>query len=90
VPTRRPSAGPTRIKLSDERRAELVAMIQHFVRRELDQELSEFQAERLLDFFVRHLGAPVYNQAIQDVRSFLQEKVGDLDVEFYEPEEPRR
>lgn len=65
-------------------------MIQHFGRHELDQELSEFQAERLLDFFVRHLGAPVYNQAVQDVRGFLQEKVGDLDVEFYEPEEPRR
>ena len=65
-------------------------MIQHFVRHELDHELSEFQAERLLDFFVRHLGAPVYNQAVQAVRGFLQEKVGDLDVEFYEPEEPRR
>ena len=90
MPTRRLSAGPTRITLSDERRADLVAMIRHFVRHELDQELSEFQAERLLDFFVRHLGPPVYNQAVQDVRSFLQEKVGDLDVEFYEPEEPRR
>jgi uncharacterized protein (DUF2164 family) len=90
VPTRRPAARPTRIKLSDERRADLVAMIQHFVRTDLDQELSEFQAAQLLDFFVRHLGAPIYNQAVQDVRGFLQEKVGDLDVEFYEPEEPSR
>jgi uncharacterized protein (DUF2164 family) len=90
VPTRRPSAGPARIKLSGDRRADLVALIQHFVRTEFDQELSEFQAARLLDFFVRHLGAPVYNQAVQDVRGFLQEKVSDLDVEFYEPEEPSR
>jgi uncharacterized protein (DUF2164 family) len=90
VPTRRPSAGPARIKLSQARRADLVALIQHFVRTEFDQELSEFQAARLLDFFVRHLGAPVYNQAVQDVRGFLQEKVSDLDVEFYEPEEPSR
>lgn len=79
-----------RIKLSDERRADLIAMIQHFVSSEFDQTLSEFQAQHLLDFFVRHLGAPVYNQAVQDVRAFLQEKVSDLDVEFYEPEEPRR
>ena len=86
----RPSARPTRVKLSDQRRADLVALIQHFVNTEFDQELSEFQAGRLLDFFVRHLGAPVYNQAVQDVRGFLQEKVSDLDVEFYEPEEPSR
>lgn len=65
-------------------------MIQHFVSSEFDQTLSEFQAQQLLDFFVRHLGAPVYNQAVQDVRAFLQDKVSDLDVEFYEPEEPRR
>ena len=79
-----------RIKLSDERRSDLIAMIQHFVSSEFDQALSEFQAQHLLDFFVRHLGAPVYNQAVQDVRAFLQDKVSDLDVEFYEPEEPRR
>ena len=65
-------------------------MIQHFVSGEFDQELSECQASRLLDFFVRHLGAPVYNQAVQDVRGFLQERVGDLDVDFYEPEGPSR
>jgi uncharacterized protein (DUF2164 family) len=64
--------------------------VQHFVATEFDQELSEFQAQRLLDFFIRHLGAPVYNQAVQDVRAFLQDKVADLDVEFYEPEEPHR
>jgi uncharacterized protein (DUF2164 family) len=86
----RHSARTGRIKLSDERRSDLVAMIQHFVSSEFEQTLSEFQAQQLLDFFVRHLGAPVYNQAVQDVRTFLQDKVADLDVEFYEPEEPRR
>jgi uncharacterized protein (DUF2164 family) len=86
----RQQARTGRIKLSDERRADLIAMIQHFVAEEFDQTLSEFQAQHLLDFFVRHLGAPVYNQAVQDVRGFLQDKVSDLDVEFYEPEEPRR
>jgi uncharacterized protein (DUF2164 family) len=86
----RPSARSTRIKLSDERRSDLVAMIQGFVSTEFDQELSEFQATALLDFFIRHLGAPVYNQAVQDVRAFLQDRVSDLDVEFYEPEEPHR
>jgi uncharacterized protein (DUF2164 family) len=86
----RPSARSTRIKLSDERRSDLIAMIQAFVSTEFEQEISEFQARSLLDFFITHLGAPVYNQAVQDVRAFLQDKVSDLDVEFYEPEEPHR
>jgi uncharacterized protein (DUF2164 family) len=80
---------PTRIKLSDEAREDLGTAIRQFFVAEFDRELSEFQAEHLIDFFVRHLGAPVYNQAIQDARTFLQEKLDDLDGEFYEPEEPR-
>ena len=51
------------------------------------QDLSDFQAQRLIDFLLRHLGAPVYNQAIQDARAFLQTKLDDLDGEVYEPEE---
>ena len=77
-----------RIKLSEEGRERLIAVIQRFFVEELDHELSDFQARRLIDFFVRHLGAPVYNQAIQDARTFLQAKLDDLDGEFYEPEEP--
>ena len=86
----RSKSAPTRIVLSDDRRADLIAAIQAFFVSEFDDELSDFKARELLDFFIRHLGAPVYNQAVQDVRAFLQEKVTDLDVEFYEPEEPRR
>jgi uncharacterized protein (DUF2164 family) len=76
--------------LSDDRRADLIAAIQAFFVSEFDEELSDFKARELLDFFIRQLGAPVYNQAVQDVRAFLEEKVTDLDVEFYEPEAPRR
>ena len=88
--TGRPKSPPSRIVLADQRRADLVAAIQAFFVTELDQELSDFKAREVLDFFIRRLGAPVYNQAVQDVRAFLQDRVSDLDVEFYEPEEPQR
>jgi len=78
-----------RIKLSDERRADLVSGLRRHLAKEFEIELSDFQARELLDFFVRHLGPSVYNQAIQDARSFVQEKLADLEGEFYEPEEPR-
>jgi len=80
---------PTRIKLSEERLERLSTAIQRFFVEEFDRELSGFQARQLLDFLLRELGAPVYNQAIQDARAFLQAKLEDLDVEFYEPDEPR-
>ena len=84
------SARPLRIQLSDERRENMVAALREFFASELDQEISEFQAKRLIDFFVKELGAPVYNQAIQDARGFIEEKLADLEGDFYEPEsEPR-
>ena len=87
--TGRSKSPSTRIVLSEERRGDLVTAIQAFFATELDQELSDFKAREVLDFFIRQLGAPVYNQAVQDVRAFLQDRVADLDVEFYEPEQPR-
>ena len=75
-----------RVRLSDEGRERLKLAVGAFFRDVLDHDLSEFQAERLIAFFVRELGAPVYNQAIQDARAFVQDKLEDLEGEFYEPE----
>ncbi len=77
---------PMHIRLSDERREQLVEALQRFTTDELDLDLSDFQAGRLLDLMVRLLGAPVYNQAIQDARRFVHDKLEDLEGEFYEPE----
>lgn len=83
-------ASPMRIVLSEERRQRLVESLQRFQADEFDQEISDFQAQRLLEFFVHHLGPHVYNQAIQDARGFLQDKLADLEGEFYEPEASER
>jgi len=79
-----------RIKITDERRTRLLGAIRDYFRDNLDQDLGEFGAERLLDFFIVELGAPVYNQAIRDAHGFLQEKLVDLEGEFYEPEPEQR
>jgi uncharacterized protein (DUF2164 family) len=77
-----------RIRLTDERRERMLRSIKKHFAEALDQELGDLAAGRLLDFFVKELGAPVYNQAIQDARRFLLEKLDDLEGEFYEPDEP--
>ena len=79
---------PMRIQLDGERRERVLRSLGRFFEAELGIELSDFQADRVLDFFVVELGAPVYNQAIRDARGFLHDKLEDLDAEFFEPEDP--
>ena len=76
------------VSLTDERQELLVEAVRELFREEFERDLSPFQAERLVDFFVRRLGPPVYNQAIQDARVHMQRKLDDLDGEVYEVEEP--
>lgn len=77
-----------RIRLSDDRRALMLRALRAFFEDELDLELGDLRAARILDFFVRELGPPVYNQAIQDARAFLHDKLDLLEAEFFEPDEP--
>ena len=75
-----------RIRISEERREDLATAVQQIFLDEFERDLSEFQAQRLIDFFMRQLGPPVYNQAIQDARAYVLTKLEDLDGEVYEPE----
>jgi uncharacterized protein (DUF2164 family) len=77
-----------RIQLSEERREILTSAVQQLFLEEFERDLSDFQAQRLIDFFMSQLGPPVYNQAIQDARAHIQLKLDDLDGEVYEPEAP--
>jgi uncharacterized protein (DUF2164 family) len=83
-----PAKPRMRIRLTDDRRDRVLRSLRKFFADELDVEFGELAAERILDFFAVELGAPVYNQAIQDARGFLQSKLDDLEGEFYEPDEP--
>ena len=74
------------IQIDDDRRAALLSRIQSFFREEFDEELSEFRASTLLDFFVGALGPQVYNQAVQDARGFMLRRLEDLEGDVYEPE----
>jgi len=77
------------IKLSKERRAELVADIKAYFLEHHDEEIGDLKAGLLLDFFIRKLSPSVYNQAIKDAQAYFQQKVEDLDGACYEFEERR-
>jgi uncharacterized protein (DUF2164 family) len=79
-----------RIRLSDERRVQVLDALKRYHEDAFDAPLSAFQAEQLLDFFVAALGPAVYNQGVRDACASIQAKLGDLEGEIYEPERPYR
>jgi uncharacterized protein (DUF2164 family) len=81
-----PNQSPMRIRLSPERRASLMSAMKEYFSAEFDESLSDFRAEGLLEFFVRELGPPLYNQGVRDAAGFMQEKLTDIEGEVSEPE----
>ena len=78
---------PMRIRLSPERRVILLSAIKRYFAAEFDEPLSDFRAEGLLEFFVRELGPPVYNQGVRDAAGYMQAKLADIDGDVYERED---
>ena len=76
-----------RIKLDEDRKAEIVSAVMGYFPSEFDEEISEFRAQELVNFMLKQIGPSQYNQAIQDARKYMAEKLEDLDTEFFEPEE---
>lgn len=74
------------IKLNDVRKKEIVEEVQSYFRNEHDESIGELKAEMFVDFFIEKLGPKIYNQAISDANSFIQEKLIDLEGILYIPE----
>ena len=74
------------IKLTPETEERLIASIQRYFNVNMDDGIGDLKARLLLDFCVKELGPSIYNQAIIDAQSALQDKVAELDVTCYETE----
>ena len=75
------------IELEEARRKRVVVRLQALYRDQFDEELSAFRADQLLDFLIAAVGPQIYNQAVQDARKYLQQKLDDLDAEIHERDE---
>lgn len=74
------------IEFSVEQKSRIVSEIQRYFERELDQEIGDFDAEFLLDFFSEKMGGIYYNQGLNDARQLLDEKLDTITESFYELE----
>jgi len=74
------------IKLEKETEKYLIESIRRFFDEEMDSEIGDLKARRILEFFTREIAPSVYNQAIADAQAYFQEKASDLGSARYEAE----
>ncbi len=74
------------IELKKDTRDRTVQSIRRYFEESMESEIGDLKATLLLDFFLKEVGPVIYNQAVLDAQSFMQERVGDLENSLYQPE----
>lgn len=74
------------IKLSKETKQQLAESIVRYFEVEMGEEIGNLKASQLLDFCLQEICPSVYNQAIIDAQSYLNDQLLDLSGTCYEPE----
>lgn len=76
------------IKFSKPETEAIVKKIQNYFETELSQELGQFDAEFLLDFFAKEIGSYFYNRGLYDAQALLQQRVEEIAEAIYDLEKP--
>ena len=71
------------IEFTNKEKEVMVEKLQSYFERELAQDLGQFDAEFLLDFFSKELGAYYYNRGLYDARAVFEARVQSIDDEIY-------
>ncbi|HVZ23439.1 MAG TPA: DUF2164 domain-containing protein [Vicinamibacterales bacterium] len=74
------------ITLSPDARKQALASIKQYVSENLEQDLGDLQAGLLLDYILKDIGPSIYNRAIQDAQTYIQDRVSDLEGVCFEKE----
>jgi uncharacterized protein (DUF2164 family) len=67
-------------------RAQAVASIQRYFDENLSEPIGELPAGMLLNYFLEEVGPVIYNKAISDAQTRIQQRVADLSGELYADE----
>ena len=76
------------IEFSKEQKAAIAGRIKAYFLDNLDQEIGQFDAEFLLDFFSEEVGPYYYNSGLRDARSLLEAQLENISDALYEIEKP--
>ena len=70
------------LKLTDDAKKALVNDFSAFFEDEIGERLGIFEAEAVVDFFVKALGPEAYNLALDHVKGWYQQKQEDMSFEY--------
>ncbi len=70
-------------KFTNQEKEAMVVKLQSYFEKSLAQELGQFDAEFLLDFVSKELGAYYYNRGLHDARLIFAERVQTIDDDIY-------
>jgi uncharacterized protein (DUF2164 family) len=76
----------TAIEISKQARTTAIASLQRYFEENLPEPIGDLPAGLLLNFFLEEVGPLIYNQAISDAQTRLQQRVADLSGELYSDE----
>ena len=76
----------TEINFSKEELEIITQKLQRYFSKELDQELGQFDAQFLLDFFTEEVGPYFYNRGLYEAQAVLERRLEDISEAIYELE----
>ena len=66
----------------------MIASIQEYVSRETGEEIGEIAAEIHLEFIMDKIAPYIYNEAIKDARTTVEDRLGAVEDDLYALERP--
>jgi uncharacterized protein (DUF2164 family) len=76
------------IRIPKEQKERIVEELQYFVEAEWSHPVGQLAAEQLLDVMIKELAPILYNQAVNDARQLLMERMAGLEDDLYSLEMP--
>ena len=76
------------IRLSKDQQEKIIADIQRFFYNHRDEDITEFEAERVLDFVKEYIAPHIYNTAISDAKYAVERQYASMEDELAALERP--
>jgi uncharacterized protein (DUF2164 family) len=71
------------IDLSPQARADAIASMRRYFQENMPEPIGDLPAGLLLNFFLEEIGPAIYNHAIADAQTRMEQRVSDLSGELY-------
>ncbi|MCK5761230.1 MAG: DUF2164 family protein [Candidatus Delongbacteria bacterium] len=69
------------IKISEEKKTELIDGLQEFCKNDLDVSIGSIGASSLYDHITEEFGKVIYNKAIEDAKEYYESRHNEIDID---------